>query len=43
VEIESFITAVNRKARDFIKQLELGRMYSQVDALGIRKALETNP
>ena len=42
VEIESLITAVSRKARDFIKQLELGRMHSQVDALSIRKTLETN-
>jgi hypothetical protein len=38
---EELVTAISRKARDFIKQLELGRMYSQVDALGIRKVLES--
>jgi hypothetical protein len=41
VKDKALITAISRKARDFIKQMELGRMYSQVGALEIREALRT--
>jgi hypothetical protein len=33
------IREISRKSRNFIKQLEIGRMYSQIDALEIRKKL----
>lgn len=39
VKDKALVTAISRKARDFIKQLELGRMYSQVGALSIRETL----
>ena len=39
VEQESLIRELSRKSRNFIKQLELGRMRSQVDALEIRDKL----
>jgi hypothetical protein len=42
VKDKALITAISRKARDFIKQLELGRMYSQVDALLIWESLVNN-
>jgi len=35
----NLVTTISRKSRNYIKQLELGRMYSQVDALAIRKKL----
>lgn len=40
---KDLITVISRKARDYIKQLELGRMYSQVDALAIRAKLLSAP
>ena len=33
------IREISRRSRNFIKQLELGRMYSQIDALKIRDKL----
>ena len=39
VKDRTLISAVSRKSRDFIKQLELGRMYSQVGALEICERL----
>jgi hypothetical protein len=39
IEDKLLLTVLNRKARDYLKQLELGRMYSQVDALDIRRKL----
>jgi hypothetical protein len=33
------IREINAKSRNYIKQLELGRMTSQVDALSIREKL----
>ena len=36
---EKLIREISRRSRNFIKQLELGRMYSQIDALKIRDKL----
>ena len=33
------IRELSEKSRNYIKQVELGRMYSQIDALNIRKSL----
>jgi len=35
------IREISVKSRNYIKQVELGRMYSQIDALSIRKKLIT--
>jgi len=35
----NLIKAISKKSRNYIKQLELGRMHSQVDALSIRNKL----
>ncbi|MDR0325021.1 MAG: hypothetical protein LBI19_02860 [Oscillospiraceae bacterium] len=39
VKDKNLIREISEKSRNYIKQLELGRMTSQVDALGIRKKL----
>jgi len=36
---EKLIREISRRSRNFIKQLELGRMHSQIDALKIRDNL----
>jgi len=36
---EKLIREVSRRSRNFMKQLELGRMHSQIDALKIRDSL----
>ena len=36
------IKEISRKIRNFLKQLELGRMHSQIDALKIRDELLAN-
>jgi len=41
VKNKQLIKEVNEKSRNYIKQLELGRMYSQVNALKIREKLIT--
>ena len=39
VRNKKLISEVSKKSRNYIKQLELGRMYSQIDALKIREEL----
>ena len=39
VQDKKLIRDVSVKSRNYIKQLELGKMYSQIDALKIREAL----
>jgi hypothetical protein len=42
VKDKALITAINRKARNYINLLKCGQMYSQVDALAIREKLIAN-
>ena len=39
VRNKKLIVEISKKSRNYIKQLELGRMYSQIDALKIREKL----
>ena len=43
VKDKRLITEISRKSRNFIKQLELGKMTSQIDSLGIREKLIAKP
>lgn len=42
VRDSKLVREIGQKSRNYIKQLELGRMHSQVDALNIRKILLDN-
>ena len=42
VKDKNLIRKISEKSRNYIKQLELGRMYSQVEALKIREKLIEN-
>ncbi|MCL1820765.1 MAG: hypothetical protein FWG36_08935 [Oscillospiraceae bacterium] len=42
VKDKKLVREISEKSRNYIKQLELGRMFSQIDALRIREMLITN-
>ena len=42
VKDKNLIQEISRKSRNYIKQLELGKMFSQIDALKIRGKLMVN-